>query len=215
MEDSAPSIEQQRHDVAGTIYCAVSKGYDKLQTWTREDGVFYELRTSDARGETAVLWNRNHKIRLPPTRGLWSLYIDGSLTPKVPLRPVVEKWLEDAEMVLFRHPQRDCAYEEVKACLNARKITKAQAEKVRANLLLMGLPKNAGLWACGMIARRTASVIQKPLAGVWFPFVEQVPRDQIWLPLALRMVPGSRDRIKTIDADVFDNKWFTYRRHGS
>lgn len=215
MEETPDPDEQQRPDVAGTIYTAVSKGYDKIRTWTKEKGVFYELRTTNAVPEDGILWNRRHKILKPPTRGLWSLYIDGSMTPKVPMRPVIEKWLEDAEMVLFRHPQRDCAYEEIKACVNARKITKAQAEKVRANLLLMGLPQHAGLWACGMIARRTESVIQAPLAGVWFPFVEQVPRDQLWLPLALRMVPGSKARIKTIDADVFDNEWFTYRRHGT
>ncbi|MCP4899965.1 MAG: hypothetical protein GY906_23600 [bacterium] len=215
MEGETASVEQQRPHVAGTIYCAVSKGYDKLRTWKKEDGVFYELRTSALVGEAATLWNRIQKINLPPTRGLWSCYLDGSLTPKVPLRPVVEGWLEDAEMALFRHPHRNCAYEEIDACVARGKISKAQAEKVRANLLLMGLPKKAGLWACGMIARRTTSVIQGPVSAAWVAFVDQVPRDQLWLPLVLRMIPGAKERIKTIDADIFDNEWFTYRRHGT
>lgn len=215
MEDPAPPIEQQRPDVAGTIYTAVSKGYDKIRTWTKEKGIFYELRTTNAVPKDGTLWNRRHKILKPPTRGLWSLYLDGSLIPKVPILEVVEGWLEDHEMALFKHPYRDCVYDEVDACVTLKKITKIQAEKARSQLMLMGMPKHAGLWACTMMARRTKSSIQGPLAAAWMPLVEQVPRDQIWLPLVLRMLPGFQDRIKTIDADVFDNKWFTYRRHGT
>ena len=62
--------------------------------------------------------------------------------------------------------------------------------------------------------RRVPSALQGRLSAAWMPLVREVPRDQLWLPLALRMSHAGH-RVKTIDADIFDNPWFAFRRHGT
>lgn len=129
------------------------------------------------------------------------------------MRPLVEEWLDSHEMALFKHPHRDCAYEEIEACIKRGKITKAEGQKAAAHLALTGLPPKDGLYACGMLARRTSGLLPGVLNPAWFALVRQLPRDQIWLPCVLCMLPGSKKRINVIDADIFDNPWFEFRRH--
>ena len=69
---------QPRPDVAGSVYRAVSVGYDRLRAWEREPGVSYELRTTNRAGDAARLWNREQKIVHMSVRGTWSIYLDGS-----------------------------------------------------------------------------------------------------------------------------------------
>jgi len=199
----------------GVIYAAVTKGYDKTPLHHEEPEVRTELRVAsdDVNG---TLWNREHKIMLPPRERLWSLYLDGSLFPKGPVLEFVESWLATHDMALFRHPHRTCAYSEIDACVARKKITAEQGEKARSHLLLEGFPRDFGLWACGMIARRShANATQIFLAPAWWGMVQELPRDQIWLPYVVWKIKHSLPRIHTIDADIFENPLFQFRRHGT
>lgn len=186
-----------------------------------EDEVVYDLRSLAMSGvhdpaRNGRIWNREQKILRPPMEGLWSVYLDGSLSPKGPLRECVEKWLEAADMALFKHPHRTCAYAEIDACVARSKITADEGQKARSHLMLAGFPRDFGLWACGMIARRVhANSLQIFMAPVWWEHVQKVPRDQIWLPFVLWRLQHSTKRIHTIDADIFDNSIFSFRRHGT
>lgn len=135
------------------------------------------------------------------------------MTPKVPIKPLVEGWLANHEMAVFRHPERDCAYEEIDVCVKLKKITQREGDKAKSHLALAGLPQHAGLYACGMIARRTMGILPALLSAAWFSLVKEVPRDQIWLPLVLHQIPGTKKRIRVIDANVFSNPWFHYKGH--
>jgi hypothetical protein len=203
-----------------TVYTAVTPGYDATPlAFTPENGVEREVRVAppEVKGKRdRTLWNRENKIMLVPKAGIASLYLDGSLTPKAPLRGVVDEWLEAADMALFRHPHRTCAYQEIDACVTRKKIAAEEGEKVRSHLLLAGFPRDFGLWACGMVARRVhANALQIFAAPLWWDLVQKVPRDQIWLPFVLWRLRHSTKRIHTIDANVFDNKIFKFRRHGT
>lgn len=223
MEAAPAPDEQQRADAAapalrGVVYTAVSLGYDRRPlAGYEEPGVekMVNLLTgADARERT--IRNREWKILGVPTAGLWSVYVDGSISPKGPIRELVEGWLDRADMALFKHPHRSCAYAEIDACVARNKITPEEGEKARSHLLLSGFPRDFGLWACGMIARRThANALQQFVAPYWFTLVQDVPRDQIWLPFVLWRLKHATKRIHTIDGDIFDNPWFSFRRHGT
>lgn len=216
--------EQQRHgcaaasvgqEVLGTVYCALSNdGYDQRPGKLNQVGVAQELRVTNKTGQEARLWNREHKILYPPVRAKWSLYLDASIRPKVDVAPLVQEWLSGHDFALMKHPHRDCAYDEIEACIAREKITKEQGEKARATLMLHGLPRKFGLWACGVMARRTQSELCDQIKALWWPFVRDLPRDQIWLPLVLHHLQA-RDKIRTIDADIFNNPWFTFTPHRS
>lgn len=200
----------------GTIYTASSPGYDrKPLTSHNEPGVKLDARKQPD-GEPGRLWNRKQKLLLPPEDGVWSVYLDGSLSPKGPVRERVEKWLAAADMAFFKHPWRTCAYAEIDECVLRKKITAEEAEKTRSMLQLAGFPRDFGLWACGMIARRSVNnELQKHLAPIWWDLTSQMQRDQIWLPFVLWRFRNSVKRVHTIDKDIYNNSMLSFRRHGA
>lgn len=198
-----------------TIYTASSPGYDRKPLLKHDEkGVEMQARAMPD-GVDPVLWNREQKLMHPPQVGLTSLYLDGSLYPKGPVRDSVHGWLEKADMALFKHPWRTCAYDEIDECVRKGKLTASQGEKARSTLQLAGFPRHFGLWACGAIARRVfCNATQMFVAPVWWQFTKELPRDQIWLPFALWRIKDAAKRIHTIDKDIYQNKLLTFRRHG-
>lgn len=203
--------------LVGTIYTAVSKGYDTLhKAPPKEDGVAFDRRTTDLSPGSceAVLWNRKHKLLEPPTEGVWSLYVDGSFTVMKPVTELVEGWLASHDFALFKHPWRSCAYDEIDECVARGKLTPKVADKARSHLMLAGFPKDYGLWACGIIARRVQNnALQIFGAPIWWSRVEDVPRDQIWFPFMLWRLLGARARVFTVDRDIYKTRTFKFRRH--
>lgn len=202
--------------LGGTIYTASTPGYDRSPlTKHSEENVELDVRKPPEGTVDPVLWNREQKLIHPPRVGLWSLYLDGSLSPKGQVRETVETWLDKHDMALFKHPWRTCAYDEIDECARKGKITASQAEKTRSHLLLAGFPKHFGLWALGMIARRvhcnSIQIFAMPM--VWY-HTQDVARDQIWFPFVLWRLNESRKRINTIDKDIYNNKFLSFRRHG-
>lgn len=162
-----------------------------------------------------MLWNREQKLLHPPTTGTWSVYCDGSISPAGHIRETVSGWLEKADVALFRHPHRTCAYEEIDACVARYKITPHEAELARDHLKRAAFPKDYGLWALGMIARRVRdNLIQRFTFPTCIELVKYIaPRDQIWFPLALWKTYASESKVHTIDADIYNNRFFAFRRH--
>jgi len=201
------------------VYSAVTEGYDngKLKL-VPEDDVHAETRIPPEGiqpGREAMLWNREQKLRLPPKNGLASVYLDGSFTPKSKWRESVEKWLDKADIALFKHPWRTCAYAEIDECVKRGKITADEGDKARSHLMLAGFPRDFGLWALGMIARRThANAIQQFAMPLVWTYVAMVPRDQIWFPFVIWKLRHSKDRIHTIEKDIYNNKLISFRPHG-
>lgn len=202
--------------MAGTIYSAVSDGYDRNPLgFDPEPGVDRELRFSPKVGHEAALWNREEKLLHPPTTGQWSCYLDGSLRPSGPIRAHIEGWLSSADVALFEHPHRTCAYEEIDACVFRFKITAREGDNARDILRRAGFPRDYGLWALGMIARRThANAIQRFVFPACLGLVKLVaPRDQIWFPYMMWKTYASETKVHTIDADIFNNPFFRFRAH--
>lgn len=174
------------------------------------------MRVTDKQGKEARLWNREQKLVAPPTDGLTSIYCDGSISPKVSPRELAEEWLESADVALFKHPHRSCAYAEIDACVARQKISAKEAEQARGTLLLSGFPRDYGLWALGVIVRRVhANQIQRFAMPMVWEMTKHVTRDQLWFPFCLWKLRHSERRIRTIDADVFDNPFFSFKRHGT
>jgi hypothetical protein len=145
-----------------------------------------------------------------------SVYLDGSFTPKMQWRESVEKWLDQADIALFKHPWRTCAYAEIDECVKRGKITADEGQKARSHLMLAGFPRDFGLWALGMVARRThANAIQKFAMVMVWTMCREVPRDQIWFPFVIWKMRHSLKRVHTIDKDIYNNKLLSFRRHGT
>jgi len=76
------------------------------------------------------------------------------------------------------------------------------------------MPRNYGLWASGSFAFRNDRSVAKFRHAWWQEVSETSARDQISLPYAVRQ-KGFAENIKTIDEDVFDNKYIHWLGHKS
>ena len=203
------------------IYSAVANNYDQkpLQVETISEQVRTELRVANfITKKEATLWNRENKWINPPVSGLWSLYLDGSFQIKPEAKPkiqgVVEGWLDKHDMAAFRHPWRDCAYDEIDECVKLGRITAEEGQRARGHLMLAGFPRNYGLWSLGIMARRVhCNALQMfVVPGVW-NMVQELARDQIWFPYMLWKIKDSKRRLHTIEGDIYNSKWFKFTRH--
>ena len=194
----------------------MTPGYDADPLgFAPEEGIARHLRMHpDRASKNGTLWNREQKIMHPPGGADCSIYCDGSISPKVPIEPLMKRWLHSSTVAMFKHPHRTCAYKEIDACVTRNKITADQGTIARDGFNAAGFPKDFGLWACGMIARRTNNnPFQEMVAPYWWSLVNVIPRDQIWLPFAMWKLSYPTDEIHTIDADIFSNPYFTFKPH--
>jgi hypothetical protein len=213
--------EREPTQVKLAIYHAVSNGYDKVQKPKAicEDVTYMAIAGACDKRHGAT-WNRYFKLLGAPEFAPASLYLDSNIALKVntcEIHSWVDWLLADADIAICRHAARRCAYVEVEACLGRKKITSEQAVRAHDVISESGLPKNFGLWECGIIVRRSGVQWVKDLQAVWWAHMKAsgVIRDQLWLPVAVNLMNGRipAGRFKTIEMDVRDNKLFTLAKH--
>lgn len=117
-----------------------------------------------------------------------TVWVDGNVYLSAENLADVEKQLETADIVVMTHPHRNCIYEEAEFCIehgigDASKIKK-QVDIYRSKRY----PENAGLYACGVIARRHTNLIDE-LCEEWLAEISRrSTRDQISFPYIFRGV---------------------------
>lgn len=172
-----------------------------------------------------ALWNREHKLLHSAYGGTFDVYMDGNIGLAMDACEVhewVKATMEGADLAICRHAARKCVYVELEACVARKKITEKQAQLAHAKLLEAGVPKNFGLWECGIVLRRISIGWVDEFCADWFTTLldSGVHRDQLWLPATLahwskppKIGKLPIGRFKTIDMDVRSNKVFTFRPH--
>lgn len=130
--------------------------------------------------------NRNAKIhkilshKYFPDK-MYSLWIDGSVSIEFPfsIERLIEIYLADADIALFKHTERHCIYQEANICIQRRlddpAIIKKQIEKYTKD----GHPSNAGLGECTILLRRHTEQIKAFNEAWWQEIVAGSRRDQI------------------------------------
>jgi len=133
-----------------------------------------------------------------------SIYIDGSGT--MIGKDFVERCLEylgDADMLAFKHPDRDCIYAEAEFCHMFAKYIDVdimgQVEKYRQQ----GWPEHAGLWACGLLVRRNNERVRK-FNKLWWKHINKYTyQDQLSFPICVK---ESGVKLKTLELPLNDNR---------
>lgn len=130
----------------------------------------------------------------------YSLWIDGNMSLKKTPQSLVKRLLGDNDLAIFKHPKRDCIYDEATRCavagLDDPEVIIEQVSRYER----AGYAKHKGLCECGVIIRRhTPKVIE--FNNYWFSeYCRGSVRDQISFMYAVDKVGL---RIKTIDAPWF------------
>ena len=94
----------------------------------------------------------------------YSIYLDGNIMPVTDLTEYVN-YLGDCGIGMFRHPSRQCIYDECKACMYFGMISSEQGEKHIQYLETNHMPSDYGLLEACIIARKHHSDICKKVMG--------------------------------------------------
>lgn len=89
------------------------------------------------------------------------------------------------DLLLFRHPQRNCIYAEGNASMALRKYTN---EPIREQLAFYRKfhPANDGLYAGGILVRKHTEPVRRIMSDWWFENMKFSYQDQLSLPVVLR-----------------------------
>jgi len=209
------------------VYTAIIEDYDTLlEPRVREDGIRYVCITDRAPPETKGweilltgrteadprLQQRSYKIlshRAFPEAEL-TLYIDGNFELLVDPRDLAARYLEDSDLALFRHPQRDGIFAELEACAALGKDDPDTLAAVAAKYRAEGLPEVGFLFAGGLILRRHSPAIAS-FNEAWYEELRQSTyRDQPPLGYTLWRT-GVTPAI--IDKNIWHNDLFNFYAH--
>jgi hypothetical protein len=95
------------------------------------------------------------------------------------VRELIDRYLVDADIALFRHSQRDCLYDEAEACkkagLDDPDVINYQVQRYRNE----GYPAHDGLIEAGVLLRRHTPAVQELSEAWWREICRGSPRDQI------------------------------------
>lgn len=131
-----------------------------------------------------------------------SIWIDGSAKIKV---PYFKEWclekLEDNDIALFRHPDRDCIYEEAIVSERMPKYANLPIEQQVMEYREGGYPTHGGLWACGLLIRRHNDKIKRFNKMWWEHNNKYTYQDQLSFPICAKEIGLN---IGTIE----DNQWY-------
>lgn len=130
-----------------------------------------------------------------------SIWIDGSATIKT---PYFKEWclekLGDNDIALFKHPDRDCIYDEANVSRGMLKYRDLPILLQVMEYKRGGYPVHGGLWACGLLIRRHNDKVKKFNKLWWRHNNKYTYQDQLSFPICAREADLS---IGTIG----DNQW--------
>ena len=141
----------------------------------------------------------------------YSLWIDGSIRLLVPVRELIENYLVQADIAIFRHSVRDCLYDEAAVCtefdLDGHGVIATQMAKYKWE----GYPARNGLNESGAILRRHNARVENFNDAWWSELCRYSCRDQLSLNYVLHK-HGIRP--EPFPGTIYDNPGlFAYEGH--
>ena len=117
-----------------------------------------------------------------------------------------EYFRPESDMMMLKHPWRDCIYREAAACKDAGKDDAGRIEAHMKRYREAGYPEHNGLYATGIVGRRHDRENVKAMCRLWFEELRRGSmRDQLSLNYALWRSPP-------IDISPIDWERFFKRR---
>ena len=119
--------------------------------------------------------------------------------------------LQDTPFILFDHPYRNCIYEEAEWCLHYQKDTPKHIEQTLHTLQNNRYPRQAGLCACGLMARKHHHPEVLAFSNAWWAFYQgHSRRDQ----LSFNYIAQSTGLpFQTLPINIYDNEFLTIHNH--
>lgn len=125
------------------------------------------------------------------------VWVDGNVRLLADPREIVERYLGDADLAIFRHPDRTCLYQEAEFCAKVGKDNAALLGAQAARYQAAGMPAGWGLPETRCVIRRNTEAIRALNEAWWAELSAYSVRDQVSLPFVCwqagirwREIPG-------------------------
>lgn len=133
---------------------------------------------------------RNREAKLRPHNIFsdyeYSVYIDGNIEIIGDIRELLRDY-DYPSMLAFRHPLRDCIYDEARSCIRAKKDSPEVIDRQIAQYLNEGHPPHFGLIEANVLIRRHGDpLVRKVMEEWWQEVASRSRRDQISFPYVAR-----------------------------
>lgn len=137
-----------------------------------------------------------------------SLWVDGSIvvSPELSLSYLIEKYLGDSEIVLFRHPRRNSVEEEAERCIDAKLDDPFRIQWQMQRMQVIGLPKHLSMG--GVVLRQHTPAVTAFDERWWWEILRGSSRDQLSLDFAL-----DQSGAKWSYFDEAERPFFDIRKH--
>lgn len=192
----------------GIIYTVVTGGYDiimppafKDKDWLyvlvtdREyDHPGFDVTLTLPKNHDPILAQRREKILMEHIRGLYFdrgyfyfdnrmkvIYHDGKLQQVDSIVPLADMLTPDIDLVVKKHPDRSCLYDEAQEVVISKKADQVKVEEQISKYATQGVPGGAGLVdTCILIRWADRSAYQTQFYKLWWDELEQhTHRDQL------------------------------------
>jgi hypothetical protein len=203
-----------------TVYTALSGDFDHLRD-PEEDYTANYVAFTDAQSE---VWEvrkpysrfkddrRNSRVpKLLPHLYLdtvYSIYLDANIRLKVPAQKLIDEFLKDKDIAVFRHIGRDCLYDEAEANILLRKGDPIEISEQVRHYAERKHPKHAGMAECGVIIRRHTQEINDMNEKWWAHYTRFSERDQISFPMAFDL-----EKVNLIEGSAWRHPYFDFIGH--
>lgn len=138
------------------------------------------------------------------------IWMDGNIYPQKPAPVLVRELLQDYDIAVFKHPWRNCIYDEhepARLRLHQEKwrLIDDQIKMYAAR----GMPRKFGLAECGVILSRANEITREFFERWWAEITRFSSRDQMSFPFVWWQM-RNRIRIRLIEAKTRFGEWFKY-----
>lgn len=174
------------------VYTSMYGGYDDLKEVKSSDHVRYVAFTDSM--ESMNGWEKIDRfvpVDDPRRKSRWfkfhphilfpgqiTIYMDASLQMRLEPSEYLT-YLQDANIAITTHNDRECIYDEAMACINQGKDEEHLILRQITKYRELGFPEKYGLFANGFIVRRDEEDVRKWNEGVWKEYMESSCRDQL------------------------------------
>jgi len=233
VKDQIPKYEKllkkisERKEIA--VITAIDGGKDKLRDQKEYEGVeyiaFVDEKTKSSAWKTYPVCQKfkkpvmNAKIHKVLSHKYidheYIVWMDGNMDLKCDPHELV-KLLGEKDFAFFRHPGRDCVYQEADACVQLGKGDIRQLAEQTKQYARNEYPYHNGLCELTAFVRRNTEQANLAFERWWAEICRHSERDQVSFPVAMQdekwgIIPGSVAEDKT-DRHP-GNRYFDWNRH--
>lgn len=140
-----------------------------------------------------------------------SIWLDGNIELLIDKEQLVDEYLGNADMMVWKHFDRDCIYDEVPNIIGLGGDRGINVEAQAGYYKSQGFPAHAGLAECNVIIRRHNDKVKYFCNEWWSEICRWSARDQMSFPYVLKNHPNLK--VNFINANVRNHTWFNYTPH--